>query len=32
VGITDYREVTRVLEGFLARPAVTRGISIPARA
>jgi GSH-dependent disulfide-bond oxidoreductase len=32
VGITDYREVTRVLEGFLARPAVTRGITIPARA
>jgi len=32
VGIADYPQVTRVLEGFLARPAVTRGIIIPARA
>jgi GSH-dependent disulfide-bond oxidoreductase len=32
VGITDYRQVTRVLEAFLARPAVARGITIPARA
>jgi GST-like protein len=31
VGITDFRQVTRVLEAFLARPAVTRGIAIPAR-
>jgi GST-like protein len=32
VGITNYPQVTRVLEAFLARPAVTRGITIPARA
>jgi GST-like protein len=31
VGMTDFRQVTRVLEAFLARPAVTRGIAIPAR-
>jgi GST-like protein len=32
VGIGDYPQVTRVLEAFLARPAVARGITIPARA
>jgi GST-like protein len=32
VGIADYRQVTRVLEVFLARPAVARGLTIPARA
>ena len=31
VGIAQYPHVTRVLEAFLARPAVTRGIAIPAR-
>jgi len=31
VGIADYPNVTRVLEGFVARPAVTRGLTIPAR-
>jgi GST-like protein len=30
VGITDYPDVTRVLEVFLARPAVARGLQIPA--
>jgi GST-like protein len=30
VGIDGYREVTRVLAGFLARPAVQRGLLIPA--
>jgi GST-like protein len=32
VGIEQYREVTRVLEAFVARPAVIRGLQIPARA
>jgi GST-like protein len=32
VGIANYPQVTRVLEAFLARPAVARGITIPARA
>jgi GST-like protein len=31
VGIADYPEVTRVLESFLARPAVNRGIDVPKR-
>ncbi len=31
VEIAQYPNVTRVLETFLARPAVTRGIAIPAR-
>ncbi len=31
VGIVDYRHVTRVLAAFLARPAVVRGLTIPAR-
>jgi len=31
VGIADFPEVTRVLEAFLARPAVQRGLEIPAR-
>ncbi len=31
VGIADFPEVTRVLHSFVARPAVTRGIGIPAR-
>jgi len=30
VGINDFTNVTRVLEGFLARPAVARGLRIPA--
>ena len=30
VGIADFPEVTRVLEAFLARPAVQRGLLIPA--
>ncbi|MEO7115325.1 MAG: glutathione S-transferase N-terminal domain-containing protein [Caldimonas sp.] len=30
VAISDYREVTRVLEAFVARPAVQRGLLIPA--
>jgi GST-like protein len=32
VGIADFPEVTRVLNVFLARPAVTRALNIPARA
>lgn len=32
VGIANYPQVTRALEVFLARPAVARGITIPARA
>ena len=32
VGIAAYPQVIRVLEAFLARPAVARGITIPARA
>jgi GSH-dependent disulfide-bond oxidoreductase len=31
VGISDFRNVTRTLENFLARPAVKRGIEIPKR-
>jgi GST-like protein len=31
VGIGDFPEVTRVLQSFLARPAVQRGLQIPAR-
>jgi GSH-dependent disulfide-bond oxidoreductase len=31
VGISDFPHVTRVLESFLARPAVMRAIDIPAR-
>ena len=31
VGIGDYPHVTRVLETFLARPAVTRGLQVPKR-
>jgi GST-like protein len=29
VGIADFPNVTRVLQAFLARPAVTRGLTIP---
>ena len=32
VGIADFGEVTRVLNVFLGRPAVTRALNIPARA
>jgi GSH-dependent disulfide-bond oxidoreductase len=32
VGMKDFREVNRVLEVFLARPAVVRGLNIPPRA
>jgi GSH-dependent disulfide-bond oxidoreductase len=31
VGITEFREVTRVLDAFVARPTVARGLTIPAR-
>lgn len=31
VSIADFPQVTRVLEAFLARPAVQRGLTIPAR-
>jgi GST-like protein len=31
VGIQDFPEVTRVLAAFVARPAVVRGLAIPAR-
>jgi GST-like protein len=31
VGISDFAQVTRALQTFLARPAVVRGIGIPAR-
>lgn len=31
VGLNDFTHVTRVLQGFLARPAVVRGLNIPAR-
>ena len=31
VGIGDYPHVTRTLETFLARPAVSRGLQIPKR-
>jgi GST-like protein len=29
VGITDFTEVTRALDAFVARPAVARGLNIP---
>ena len=32
VGIDNYPQVTRVLAAFVARPAVVRGLAIPARA
>lgn len=32
VGIADYPQVTRSLDGFLSRPAVQRGLGIPQRA
>jgi GSH-dependent disulfide-bond oxidoreductase len=32
VGIKDFTQVNRVLEAFLARPAVVRGLNIPKRA
>ena len=31
VAFGEFRHVARVLEAFLARPAVVRGLSIPAR-
>jgi GST-like protein len=31
VGIADFPHVTRALEAFLARPAVVKGLAIPAR-
>ena len=31
VGFSEYRNVDRALQAFLARPAVTRGLSIPAK-
>ena len=31
VGIQDFANVTRALGAFVARPAVTRGLAIPAR-
>jgi GST-like protein len=31
VGYADFKEVERVLQAFLARPAVQRGLNIPAR-
>jgi GST-like protein len=31
VGYADFREVDRVLQAFLARPAVQRGLKIPVR-
>src|SRR3546814_5493733 len=31
VGINDFPQVTRVLDAFLARPAVARGLNIPER-
>ena len=31
VGIQDFPHVTRVLAAFVARPAVVRGLGIPAR-
>ena len=31
VQFSEFRHVARALEAFLARPAVTRGLSIPAR-
>jgi GST-like protein len=32
VGFSEFANVKRALEAFLARPAVTRGLLIPARA
>jgi len=31
VGISDFPQVTRTLQSFLARPAVARGLDIPKR-
>jgi GST-like protein len=31
VAINDYPQVLRVLDSFVARPAVARGLEIPAR-
>jgi GST-like protein len=31
VGIADFPQVLRVLDVFVARPAVTRGLDIPSR-
>jgi GST-like protein len=31
VGIEDFPQVTRVLAAFMARPAVVKGLGIPAR-
>ncbi len=31
IGITDFPNVLRVLETFVARPAVIKGLGIPAR-
>ena len=31
VGFAEYRNVRRVLDAFLARPAVQRGLKIPSR-
>jgi GST-like protein len=31
LGLTEYRNITRVLDAFLARPAVAKGIDIPKR-
>jgi GST-like protein len=31
VGIKDFPQVTRTLQTFVARPAVVRGVNIPAR-
>jgi GST-like protein len=31
VGFDDFRNVSRALDAFVARPAVTRGLAIPAR-
>jgi GST-like protein len=31
VGIADFAHVKRVLQAFMARPAVIRGLAIPAR-
>jgi GST-like protein len=31
VGFRDFKNVARVLEAFVARPAVVKGLGIPAR-
>jgi GST-like protein len=31
VGFSEFRHVKRVLDAFVARPAVERGLNIPAR-